>query len=99
MANRVELTKRVAEKTGLTKKDLELALKGFVDTIEETVANGEKVQITGFGIFEPRERAAREERKGRNPHTGEEIIIPAQSAKTVPAFKPGKAFKELVSGK
>ena len=92
MANRVELVKRVAEKTGL-------ALKGFVDTIEETVANGEKVQITGFGIFEPRERAAREERKGRNPHTGEEIIIPAQSAKTVPAFKPGKAFKELVSGK
>ncbi|MDV3426629.1 MAG: HU family DNA-binding protein [Bacillota bacterium] len=99
MANRVELVKRVAEKTGLTKKDLELALKGFVDLIEETVANGEKVQIIGFGIFEPRERAARSERKGRNPHTGEEIIIPAQPEKTVPAFKPGKAFKELMISK
>jgi DNA-binding protein HU-beta len=54
----------------------------------ETVANGDKVQIIGFGTFEKRERA---EKTGRNPSTGEQIHIPATS---VPAFKAGKAFKE-----
>lgn len=99
MANKSELINSVSGRTGLTKKDLEIALGGFVGEIEETVANGEKVQLLGFGTFEPRVRAARAERKGRNPHTGEELIIPAQPEKVVPAFKPGKAFKEFVSGK
>ena len=56
----------------------------------DALANGEKVQLIGFGNFEVRERAAR---KGRNPQTGEEIEIPASK---VPAFKPGKALKDAV---
>jgi DNA-binding protein HU-beta len=86
--NKSELIISIAEKSKLTKKEAEAALKGFIETVEETVANGEKVQIIGFGGFEPRERAARE---GHNPRTKEKITI---SASTVPVFKAGKEFKD-----
>ncbi|MGI6551956.1 MAG: HU family DNA-binding protein [Bacillota bacterium] len=89
--NKTELVNAVAEKTELTKKDAEKALNAVFASIEEALANGEKVQIVGFGTFEVRERAAR---MGRNPKTGEEISIPAT---LVPAFKPGKTLKEVVS--
>lgn len=89
--NKAELIASMAEKSGLTKKDAEVALKAFVESIQGALENGEKVQLVGFGTFETRERAARE---GRNPKTKETIQIPAS---TVPVFKPGKEFKEKVN--
>lgn len=88
--NKNELVASMAEKSGLTKKDAENALKVFVDTIQQALSEGDKVQLVGFGSFEVRERA---ERKGRNPQTKEEIIIPASKA---PVFKAGKALKDAL---
>jgi DNA-binding protein HU-beta len=88
--NKSELTAKVAEACNLTKKDASEAVDAVFDAITEALKAGEKVQLIGFGNFEVRERAAR---KGRNPQTGEEIDI---AASKVPAFKPGKALKELV---
>lgn len=89
--NKAELITSIAEKGKLTKKDAEVALKAFIESVEETLEKHEKVQLVGFGTFETRERA---ERKGRNPRSKEEIIIPAS---TVPVFKAGKEFKERVN--
>lgn len=89
--NKAELIASMAEKSQLTKKDAEAALKSFIESVEETLSVGEKVQLIGFGTFETRERA---ERKGRNPRTKEEITIPAS---TVPVFKAGKEFKDIVN--
>ena len=89
--NKMELITAMAEKSGLTKKDSENALKAFIESVEETLASGDKVQLVGFGTFETRERAARE---GRNPRTKEVIQIPAT---TVPVFKAGSAFKEKMN--
>jgi len=89
--NKSELINAIAEKSGLTKKDSEKALNAFVEAVEESLIKGDKVQLIGFGTFEVRERSAR---KGRNPQTGEEIMIPAAK---VPAFKPGKALKDSVN--
>lgn len=91
--NKTELVASVAEKTGMTKKDSEKAVNAMIDSIRETVAKKGKVQVIGFGTFEPRKRAAR---KGKNPQTGAEINIPAS---TVPVFKAGKTFKEMVNKK
>jgi len=88
--NKAELISSVVEKTDLTKKDAEKALAAVLDTISEALAQGDKVQLVGFGTFETRERAAR---KGRNPQTGEEIDI---KATRVPVFKAGKALRESV---
>ncbi|SHK07633.1 bacterial nucleoid protein Hbs [Anaerobranca californiensis DSM 14826] len=88
--NKTELIQSVAEKSGLTKKDSEKAVNAVLETIMDAVSAGDKVQLIGFGTFEARERAARE---GRNPSTGEVISIPATK---VPAFKAGKAFKDMV---
>ena len=68
-------------------------LKALVDVITESLVEGDKVQLVGFGSFEVRKRAAR---KGRNPQTKEEIKIPASKA---PVFKAGKALKDLVNKK
>ncbi|GAA0117188.1 MULTISPECIES: HU family DNA-binding protein [Clostridium] len=89
--NKLELVTNMAEKSGLTKKDAETALKAFIESVEEALSKGEKVQLVGFGTFETRERAAR---KGRNPRTKEEIDIPASKA---PVFKAGKEFKDIVN--
>lgn len=89
--NKAELITKMSEKSNLTKKDAELALKGFMESIIEALENKEKVQLIGFGTFETRERAAR---KGRNPRTKEEIEIPASVA---PVFKAGKEFKDRVN--
>ena len=89
--NKAELITSMAEKSKLTKKDAELALKALIESVEETLEKGEKVQLVGFGTFDVRKRIAR---KGRNPQTKEEIKIPASKA---PAFKAGKALKELVN--
>ncbi|BFQ96214.1 HU family DNA-binding protein [Enterococcus cecorum] len=90
MANKAELIEKVAAATDLSKKDATAAVDAVFSAIQDSLANGEKVQLIGFGNFEVRNRA---ERKGRNPQTNEEIIIPASK---VPAFKPGKALKEAV---
>ena len=71
---KAELVTSIAEKTGLTKKDSEKALAAFVDTVTETLAKGDSIQLVGFGTFEVRERAARE---GINPRTKEKIEIAA----------------------
>ncbi|MCQ2566334.1 MAG: HU family DNA-binding protein [Clostridia bacterium] len=90
--NKAELVTAIAEKTGVTKKDADAMLKAFVDTIEEELVKGEKVQLIGFGTFEIRER---KERSGRNPQKPEEVVtIPASKA---PVFKAGKAFKDAVN--
>lgn len=89
--NKAELIASMAQKSGLTKKDAEMALKSFIESVQETLESGDKVQLVGFGTFETRERAARE---GRNPRTKEVISIPASKA---PVFKAGKEFKEKVN--
>jgi len=88
--NKGDLVEAVAEKSGLSKKDAAAAVDAFVDTIVSALKNKDKVQLTGFGSFEVRER---KERKAKNLRTKEEIIVPASS---VPAFKPGKALKDAV---
>ncbi len=89
--NKAELIAAVAAKTGDTKKVAEASVNALVEVITEALAEGEKVQLVGFGSFEVRKRAAR---KGRNPQTKEEIKIPASKA---PVFKAGKALKDLVN--
>ena len=79
--NRTELVAAMAEKTQLSKKDADLALKAFIDVVSEEMQKGEKVQLVGFGTFEVSERAARE---GRNPQTGETMTIAASKS---PKFK------------
>ena len=89
--NKMELVAAVAEKTGLTKKDAECLISATVDTIAEQLAQGEKVQISGFGTFEMKQREAR---VGRNPRTKEEIRIPASRQ---PVFKASKTLKQKVA--
>ncbi len=90
--NKAELVSSMAEKSGLTKKDVELALNAFMRSVEESLIEGEKVQLVGFGTFDIRDRKARQ---GRNPRNPDEVIdIPASKA---PVFKAGKALKELVN--
>ncbi|MCF8018560.1 MAG: HU family DNA-binding protein [Firmicutes bacterium HGW-Firmicutes-2] len=89
--NKSELVAAMAEKTELSKKDAEKALKALVDVITEELAKGEKIQLVGFGTFDIAERAARE---GRNPQTGDAMKIPASKA---PRFKAGKALKDAVN--
>lgn len=92
--NKATLVKSMAEKSGLTKKDAELALNAFMKSVEESLANKDKVQLVGFGTFDVRARKARTGRNPRNPK--EEIKIPASNA---PVFKAGKALKEVVNTK
>ena len=87
---KAELIDAVATKSELTKQDTKKAVDALFEKISNTLANEEKIQLIGFGTFEVRERAAR---TGRNPQTGEEMMIPASK---VPAFKPGKELKEAL---
>lgn len=89
--NKVELVDQIATKSGLTKKDSEAALKAFMETIKETIKKGEKIQLIGFGSFEPVDKAARE---GRNPKTKEIIQIPAKKAIK---FSAGKELKDFLN--
>ena len=89
--NKAELINAAAEKAGLSKKDTESVLNAAIDVISQSLAEGDKVQLVGFGAFEIKARAAR---IGRNPKTKESIEIPASK---VPVFKPGKALKDAVA--
>ena len=85
--NKAELINAAAEKAGLSKKDTETAINAAIEVISDCLAEGDKVQLVGFGAFEVKSRA---ERIGRNPN----IKIPASK---VPVFKPGKALKDIVA--
>ncbi len=89
--NKTELVAAMAEKTQLSKKDTESALKAFIEVITDELTKGEKVQLVGFGTFEVTERAARE---GINPLTKKPMSIPASKA---PKFKPGRGLKDAVN--
>lgn len=93
--NKTELTEALAEATDFTKADAQRAIDALFDTddgvISGTLKSDEKVQITGFGTFETRERKAR---MGRNPQTGEKIRIPASTAVS---FRAGKGLKDSVN--
>ena len=86
-----QLVDQIAAKTDATKTDINTILDAYIDVVKSNVAEGNKVQLVGFGAFELRHRAAR---KGRNPQTGKDIEI---AASNVPAFKPGKSFKDEVN--
>lgn len=89
--NKTELIAAVAEKAEISRKDAEKAIKAFTDAVSEELVNGGKVQLVGFGTFEVAERAARE---GRNPKTGDTMVI---AASRTPKFKAGKALKDEVN--
>ena len=89
--NKTELIAVAAQNAGLTKKDTERVLNAAIDAVTAALVKGEKVQISGFGTFETKDREAR---IGRNPHTKEAIDIPATR---VPTFKPSKALKDNVA--
>ncbi|WP_025724638.1 HU family DNA-binding protein [Acholeplasma granularum] len=88
--NKTELVALVADKAGTSQVQAENVVNAFVEVVSETLAKEEKVVVTGFGTFEVRHRVAR---RGKNPRTGEEIIVPAQKT---PAFKAGKLLKDAV---
>lgn len=88
---KTELIAEMAEKSNLSKKDLEKALKAFTETITEALVIGDKVQLVGFGTFEVRDRKAK---TAKNPRTGEMIQV---EAKKSPVFKAGKSLKDAVN--
>jgi DNA-binding protein HU-beta len=91
--NKTELIEVLSTRLG-DRKSATAALDAFVTEVQNAVTKGDKVSITGFGVFEKRDRAAR---TARNPRTGETVKVKKTSA---PAFRPGTGFKELVaSGK
>jgi DNA-binding protein HU-beta len=90
--NRAELIDAIRDRLGADKKTAEAAVDAVLDTIQRAVATGERVAITGFGVFEKVDRAAR---TGRNPRTGETVRVKKTS---VPKFRPGTQFKGVVSG-
>lgn len=89
--NKTDLIALTAERTGLTKKDTERVLNAALDAVSAAMAGGDKVQLSGFGAFDVKDREAR---VGRNPHTKEAIDIPATR---VPVFKPSKALRDLIA--
>lgn len=89
--NKTELISIAAENTGLTRKDTERVINAAIEAVTAALAQGEKVQISGFGTFETKNREAR---VGRNPHTKQAIEIPATR---VPSFKASKALKDIVA--
>ena len=88
---KADLITKIAEKSELSKKDSEKALNAVIAAVTDALVEGDKVQLTGFGTFEQRQRNAR---TGCDPRTGNTIEIPASK---VPAFKAGKGFKDIVN--
>ena len=91
--NKAELIEAIANETGIAKKDVDAALKSFVNVVSDALQKKDKVQLIGFGTFETAERAAR---TGRNPANGEPLKI---KASTQVKFKAGAALKEKVNTK
>lgn len=91
--NKTELIEQIAIRTNLTKADAGRAVNAMLDTIIETISNGDDIVLPGFGSFKITQRAARE---GKNPRTGEKLSI---AATTVPKFSAGATFKNAVAKK
>lgn len=89
--NKTELITLSAQNAGMTRKDAERVINAAIDAITAALANGDKVQLSGFGSFEVKDREAR---MGRNPHTKEAVEIPATK---VPVFKASKALRDTVA--
>ncbi len=90
--NKAELIDVVASRLGQSKRDVTEIVDAFIEETKRAVANGEKVAVSGFGVFESQARKAR---LGRNPRTGETVKIKATK---LPKFRPGAEFKAVVSG-
>jgi DNA-binding protein HU-beta len=90
--NKTELVERIAQKSDLSRKDAELAVDAAIKTIEEQLASGGEITLTGFGKFHVADRGAR---MGRNPQTGAPIEI---KASRVPRFSAGSKLKQVVNG-
>ena len=89
--NKSELIQHIATAAGINKTQATAALQAFETAVIDSLANGETLELKGFGTFKITERA---ERQGRNPKTGETLTIPATKS---PTFKAGKAFKDAVN--
>ncbi|MGH3430707.1 MAG: HU family DNA-binding protein [Mycobacteriales bacterium] len=89
--NKAELAGAIAGRLGVSRKDATAAVDAVFDEITSAVAKGEKVSLTGFGVFDKKERQAR---MARNPRTGEAVKVEKSSA---PAFRAGQAFKDVVA--
>ena len=90
--NKTDLINQLADRMDGDKKVAQTAVEGFIDLVQRQVSKGENVSISGFGVFEKRARAAR---TARNPRTGQAVKV---KKTTVPAFRPGKYFKDVISG-
>ncbi len=90
--NKTDLINQLAERLDGDKKAAQAAVEGFIDLVQREVQRGRNVSISGFGVFEKRARAAR---TARNPRTGEAVKV---KKTTVPAFRPGKYFKDVIAG-
>ncbi|HEY3128414.1 MAG TPA: integration host factor subunit beta [Acidobacteriota bacterium] len=88
---KAELVEEVAKNSNLTKKDAEVIVQTVLDSIIDSLKEGRKVELRGFGSFRLRQRSSR---TGRNPKTGEKVKVPA---KRIPYFKPGKELKDLIN--
>lgn len=88
--NKTEIISKVAEKSGLSKKDAEKTVNAFIETVTEVLKSGNGIQLIGFGSFQVKQRTARNR---HNPKTGEKLKI---TAANVPSFKAGKKLKEAV---
>ena len=89
--NKPELITLAAQNAGMTRKDAERVINAAIDAVTAALVNGDKVQLSGFGSFEVKDREAR---MGRNPHTKEAVEIPATK---VPVFKASKALRDTVA--
>ena len=90
--NKTDLINQLAERLDGDKKAAQAAVEGIIDLVQREVQKGRNVSISGFGVFEKRLRAAR---TARNPRTGEAVKV---KKTTVPAFRPGKYFKDVIAG-
>ena len=89
--NKVDVVALLADNLDVSRKKAEVAYEALVEAIRAELAKGEKVALAGLGVFEVRNRVAR---NGRNPRTGEEIVVPEQKT---PAFRAGKLLKDAVN--
>jgi nucleoid DNA-binding protein len=87
---KADLVEKVAEKTGLTRTDVAVAIDSVLDAIKKALEEGNNIEIRGFGTFKVKPRKAR---KARNPRTGEVVPVPDRN---IPVFKPSNEFKNLV---
>ncbi|MDQ3993173.1 MAG: HU family DNA-binding protein [Actinomycetota bacterium] len=90
---KAEFVDRVASKSGLQRRDAAKAVDAFLESVEESLVEGESVSFTGFGKFSPQQRSARQ---GVNPRTGEKVTI---QAATVPKFSAGSALKNALKSR